>query len=153
MSVNLKTINIDNNETLLLACDYLHDSSFDISSLSHDKEHQTCSMIFKREFSADPSLIQRKPFFFFFEKVFYPLVESVLTINGVKSVEITDKARIGTYTFNKYSNQGDKFTFEFCENMQIDIILESQPHGSMVDQKFLNKYSRIHTFQFRKFSR
>lgn len=160
MLIDLKTINIDSNESLISACSYLHDASFDLSSLSHDKEQRSCSMIFEREFSEDPSLRQGKPLFFFFEKIFYPLVETVLTLNGVKCIEITDRARMGRYFFDGCSIQDNNLSLKFRnrtgnygDGVQIDIILNEVPTGSLVDQKILDKDSHIHTFQLRKFFR
>jgi hypothetical protein len=150
MPVDLKTITICDDKSLLSACDTLHDASFDLSSLSHDKDCQTCSMTFERELSDYPDLIQTQPKLFFFEKISYPLVKSTLILNNIRSIDIIDKSHIGTYTFLGGFSQDGIYTFQFAEDFLINITHEGKPKGSLVDNEFLNKFSRIHTFGLRK---
>ena len=139
MNVNLVTIEINDNDSLLEACDILHDSRCDLSTLEVDKEKGIWKATFEREFFEDPNVITHERKLFVFTKTTFPLAETELTLIGVKSYEIEDKAKIKLFMFNECQIEKNVATLYFCEDMKMTIEFENKPRGNLVGMKLLDK--------------
>ena len=147
MNKNLVTIDIKNDESLLEACDILHDAKFDISQLQVDENAGVWRGRFEREFFEDPSLIKHESKFLILVKGTFPLADSELRLDGVKSYEIQDKSKIGIYTFNECKIVDGVATLFFCEDMKMIVTFRGCPSGSLIDHKLLDKRSAFYFFR------
>lgn len=143
MKTPLITININDGESLLEACELLHDARIDLSTICHDEQNETWCGTFERGFFEEPSLMTRKRRFLIFEKVLFPLVESKLTLSGVKRIDIHDASQIGIYMFNECKLDNGVATLIFCEDLEMEITFSDKPHGALIDQKALDKQGVI----------
>ena len=147
MNKNLVRIDIRDNESLLEACDILHDARCDISTLQVDENAGTWKARFEREFFEDPALMKYEPKLFVFNKATFLLADSELTLTGVKSYKIEDKSKIGIYTFSEVKIADGLATFFFCEAMEMVLTFQDTPQGSLVDHKLLDKEGSFHFFR------
>jgi hypothetical protein len=136
-------IAIQDDESLLTACDYLHDSVLDLSKVQYNEAEGTWQAPFEREFLEDPSKIERKRKCLIFSKVSFPVVHSVLTLEGVKTCRVEDKSKIQRYMFNECRVKDGMYRFVFCENMTIYITFSEKPAGNLKDQHFLEEKKSI----------
>ena len=139
MNANLVTIDITDKASLLEACDILHDARCDLSTLHVDLDNGVWKATFEREFFEDPSVMTHKRKLFVFTKTTFPLAETELTLSGVKSYEIKDKARIAIFTFNECQIEKNVASLYFCEDMKMTIEFNDRPQGKLVDHKLLDK--------------
>lgn len=147
MNDNLVRIEIRDNDSLLEACDILHDARFDLSTLHVDEEGGVWNGRFEREFFEDPGLMNYQPKLFIFDKATFPLADSELTLNGIKSYSIEDKSRIGIYHFNECEITGEVVTLLFCEDMKMILTFQDKPQGRLVDHKLLDKMGSFYLFR------
>ena len=136
---NKLDINITDDKSLINACDYLHDASFDLDMIEYDKKNGICKLKFEREYFENESLRTYKPKLLFFQKVFYPLISSEMILESIKSLNIHDTAKIGIFTFNECQVKQSKYQLQFCENMEISLEFKDKPIGSLKDLELLNK--------------
>ena len=139
MNVNLVTIDITDDASLLEACDILHDARCDLSTLHVDRDNGVWKATFEREFFEDPSVMTHERKLFVFTKTTFPLAETELTLGGIKSYEIEDKARIEIFTFNECRIEKNVATLYFCEDMKMTIEFNERPQGKLVDLSLLDK--------------
>ena len=147
LKVKLIQIEITDDKSLLEACDILHDASFDLSTLKYDEDMGTLNALFKREFLEDPSLIKRERRFLLFEKISFPLIQSMLSLAGVQDFKIKDKSRIGTYMFLECEIVECSYQFVFCEDMKFTLRFEDNPKGYLSDEKLLDAKGTYYTFR------
>ncbi|MCP3850204.1 MAG: hypothetical protein GY694_08220 [Gammaproteobacteria bacterium] len=139
MSSNLVTIEISDEKSLYEACDMLHDSRFDLSTLKLDEEKGIWEARFEREFFEDPKEMTHERKMFFFVKTTFPLAETELTLTGIKSYRIEDNSEIEIYTFNECQIKDRVATLVFCEDMKMVLEFYNKPIGKLADQKLLEK--------------
>ena len=139
MNNNLVKIAIVDNDSLLRACDIFHDAYCDLSTVKYDENNGTWKGIFEREFFEDPNLIMVEPKLLVFHKVSFPMAKSELSLEGIKTFTIEDKSKIQIYSFNECQVKNNTYKFFFNEDMEITIIFEDKPKGSLADQKLLDK--------------
>jgi hypothetical protein len=132
-------INIENNETLLGACDVLHDAYLDISKIQYKENEGTWEAPFEREFLEDPLKIKYQRKYLIFNKVSFPVVHSVLSLRNIKTYKLEDKSRLQKYTFNECQIKNDIYRFDFCEDMIIYFTFNIKPMGNLKDQYFLEE--------------
>ncbi|MHC4642590.1 MAG: hypothetical protein ACYS32_13170 [Planctomycetota bacterium] len=147
MNDHLVRIEIRDNDSLLEACDILHDARFDLSTLHVGEEVGVWNGRFEREFFEDPSLMNYQPKLFIFVKATFPLADSELTFNGITSYSIEDKSRIGIYHFNECKITGEFVTLLFCEDMKMILTFKDKPQGRLVDHKLMDKTGSIYLFR------
>jgi hypothetical protein len=136
MNEKFLTINIKNDETLLEACDVLHDGCLDISKIKYNEAAGTWEAKFERDFLEDPSKIKYKRKYLIFNKVSFPIVHSVLYLKGIKTYKIEDRSQIQNFTFNECQIKNSSYKFVFCENMTIHFTFNQEPKGTLDDQSF-----------------
>jgi len=139
MSEKFLDIAIQDDKSLLEACNFLHDGCLDISKIQYDETEGTWQAPFEREFLEDPSKIEYKRKYLIFSNVSFPIVHSVLTLKGVKTCRIEDKSKIQKYMFNKCRIKDGKYCFIFCEDMSIYITFSEKPAGNLKDHYFLEE--------------
>lgn len=151
MSSNLVTIEVFDEKSLLDACDILHDSRFNISSLKLDENKGIFEARFEREFFEDPKEMTHERKMFFFVKTTFPLAETELTLTGIKSYRIGDKSEIEIYTFNECQMKDGIATLIFCEDMKMVLEFHSKPLGRLADLRLLEKTGSMYTTGVREF--
>jgi len=67
------------------------------------------------------------------------MAKSELSLEGIKTFTIEDKSKIQIYSFNECQVKNNTYKFFFNEDMEITIIFEDKPKGSLADQKLLDK--------------
>lgn len=147
MNKNLVNIQIEDEKSLLEACDLLHDARCDLSTLEVNESEGTWCVKFEREFFEDPTLMKSAPFLFIFTKYTFPHVESQLKLKGIKNYKIIDKSNIGTYTFNECQRHNKVYKLLFCENMEMEITFGEHPSGQLNDLTLLNKEGSYTSFR------
>ena len=151
MNSNLVTIEINDDESLLEACDLLHDAQFDISTLQVDIDTRVWKARFKREFFEDPDAMIHKRKLLFFIKSTFPMAETELTLTGLRSYRIEDNANIGTFMFNECQVNGHVTTMHFCEDMKMILEFEGTPQGKLVDLRLLDKTGSMWTIGVKEY--
>jgi hypothetical protein len=151
MNGHLVTIDITDEASLLNACDILHDSRCDLSTLHVDLSRGTWNAKFEREFFEDPDAMKHERKLLFFIKTTFPMAETELTLTGLKSYRIEDNADIGIFMFNECQINGSIATLLFCENMKMILEFESKPQGKLIDVKLLDKTGSMYTTGVKKF--
>lgn len=143
--MNLVNIKIIDEESIIKACDLLHDSILNINEVKYDQNKNVWKAKFKREFLEDPRLIKIERKFLWYKKYTFPFCESILTLNNIKEYKYIDKAKINGYYFNgcKKDKKTNKFIFYFCEDLFMYFEFFNLPEGSLKDIKILNDYSSI----------
>ncbi|MHC4504978.1 MAG: hypothetical protein ACYTFI_16865, partial [Planctomycetota bacterium] len=138
----LLQLEIDDEASFLAVCDRLHDASFDLSAMHHDSEAGEWKGLFHRESREDPELIRRtsRRVLLFFRRYDIPLVESELLLSGVRHAEVTDRSKIGRYTFNEARRHGQSWRMVFCEDMEILVTFGAGPRGVLRDTRILDKH-------------
>jgi len=144
MNNNLVTIEITDDASLLEACDILHDARCDLSTLHVDLENGVWNAIFEREFFEDPGVMTHERKLLVFTKTTFPLAETELTLSGVKSYQIEDRAKIEIFMFNECQIEGNVATLYFCEDMKMTIEFENKPQGKLVDLRLLDKTGNMY---------
>ncbi len=139
MNKNLVKIEINDFESLLKACDLLHDARCELSLLQFNETEGILKARFEREFFEDKELIKTKSILFGFAKTTYPVAGSELILKGIKSFKTDDKSQVGKYTFNECKVTGNTITLSFCEDMNIILSFIDRPNGSLTDHKLLEK--------------
>jgi hypothetical protein len=139
MNNNLVRIDIIDNESLLKACDILHDAYFDLSTVEYDENNGIWKAIFEREYFENSKTMQTEQKFLFLTKVTFPLAKSELSLGGIKTYKIEDRSNIRIYSFNECQVKKHIYKFLFNEDMEITITFQDKPKGSLVDQELLDK--------------
>jgi hypothetical protein len=139
MNDKLIQIEITDHESLMNACDLLHDARFDLAGLEMDREAGSWNASFEREYFEDASLLQSRRRLLLFTKYTFPLVMSKLVLREVASCGIEDKSRIGTYTFNECRLKDKAYELVFCEDMKMTIRFKDRPYGELRDLSLLSK--------------
>ena len=139
MNNNLLNINVVDDESLLKACDILHDAYCDLSTVQYDEISGSINIIFEREFLEDQKLLKFEPKLLFLHKVNFPMAKSRLALQGIKTYKIEDRSNIQIYSFNECQLKNNVYKFFFNEGMEIIITFEDKPKGSLVDQELLDK--------------
>ncbi|MFH1232879.1 MAG: hypothetical protein V1651_03405 [Patescibacteria group bacterium] len=143
MNKNFVKINIINDKSFLNVCDLLHDGHCDLSTIEYNKNAGTLKVIFEREFFEDPKLITFEPRLLFFRKAIFPIVESELSLAGIKTYKIEDKSGIQIYSFNECQIKNKIYELVFNEGVSIILTFDDFPKGNLIDNKFLNKKGNI----------
>ena len=139
MNNNLVRIDIIDNESLLKACDILHDAYCDLSTVEYDENNGIWKAIFEREYFENSKTMQTEQKFLFLTKVTFPLAQSELSLGGIKTYKIENRSNIRIYSFNECQVKKNIYKFLFNEDMEITITFEDKPKGSLVDQELLDK--------------
>ncbi len=152
MTDKLVKIEIRDHESLMEACDLLHDAQCDVSGLEVDQTAGCWEAPFEREFFEDPNLIQSRRSLLLFTRYTFPLVSSHLTLRNVATYEIRDRSRIGTYTFDECCLRGDTYELLFCEDMEMVLRFRDKPCGELRDLSLLSRKGSLFGFRtpFRK---
>ncbi len=152
MKSNLIAFDIEDNASLLEACDLLHDARFDLSTLQVDINAGIWKAGFEREFTEDETLLKHELKMFIFEKTTFPLADSELILTGIRNYIIEDKSGIEIYQFVECRIAGFAATLFFAENMKIILEFQNKPNGSFIDHRLLNKEASVYCFRnpFRK---
>ncbi len=145
MNTNLVTIDITDAASLLDACDILHDSRCDLSTLHVDLDAGVWRARFEREFFEDPDVMTHERKLLFFVKSTFPMAETELTLTGVKSYRIEDNAGIEIFMFNECQIESNVATLLFCEDMKMILEFENTPSGKLVDLRLLEKTGSMWT--------
>lgn len=155
MQNNLVKIDIVGDESLLKACDLLHDGHCDLSTMEYDEKQGTLKATFEREFFENPALAVLEPKYFFLLKVIFPLASTELFLEGIKTYRIHEKSNIQLYSFNECEIKNSTYTFHFNEDMRIDFTFKDKPKGTLVDKALLNKKGYFYKFKnpFKKYHR
>jgi hypothetical protein len=145
-------IEIMGHDSLMKACDLLHDARCDISILEVDRNIGSLRAFFEREFFEDLSLLHSEPRLFIFTKHTFPFISSQLTLQDVVSYEIEDESQIGTYTFNECRLNDDAYELYFCEKLKIILRFKDKPRGELCDLNLSAKKGSFYTIKnpFRK---
>jgi hypothetical protein len=114
------------------AVQVLHDSPFELASAKYDSNEMEWSGVFLRPIE-DPEKITMKSHFLFLTRYNTHFLVTKLTLSGVTSYSIVDKAEIGTYSFNVMKKRGNVCRLQFNENMHIDLSMQSGPVGNIAD--------------------
>lgn len=138
MGGNLVTIDIADENSLLRACDILHDARFDLSTARFDELAGRWQAMFVREFFEDLSLLRRRRFLFLSWYTF-PMAETTLQLSEITSYHINDRSQIGTYSFNECRPQRGSYRLAFCEDMEISMTFRDKPEGKLQDIKLLDE--------------
>lgn len=150
-SNKLVAIQIQDQVSLLEACDILHDARFDLSKAKFDAQTGVWSAVFIREFFEDPALMQEQDRLLV-TRFTFPMAECTLELSGLKGCDVQDRSRIGTYTFNECQPSANGYRLVFCENMEIVFTVHGEPKGKLRDVKLLNELGSYWSFRnpFRK---
>lgn len=146
MTEKLININIHDDESLLKACDLLHDAHMDISDIKYNEAAGTLEASFECEYFEDPSKIENEKKYRIFNKTSFPMVHSVLFLEGIETYRIENKSKIENFSFNECRIKEDKYKFVFCENMVITITFKKEPSGYLKDLRYSDKKGSILTF-------
>jgi hypothetical protein len=147
MNTKFVQIEIGDHDSLMKACDLLHDARCDLSALKQDQGIGSWKASFEREFLEDPDLIHSARRLFIFTKYTFPLISSRLTLQDVAFYEIEDRSKIGTYIFDECRLNGDVYEFRFCEDMRMIFRFHDEPHGELRDMDLLPKKGTFFTFR------
>jgi hypothetical protein len=139
MNDKLVQIEIGDHESLMKACDLLHDARFDLAGLEMDQEAGSWNASFEREYFEDAGLLLSRRRLLVFTKYTFPFVMSRLVLREVASCGIEDKSRIGTYTFNECRLKDKAYELVFCEDMKMTIQFKDRPCGELRDLSLLSK--------------
>ncbi|MCP4259353.1 MAG: hypothetical protein GY774_17860 [Planctomycetes bacterium] len=139
MNEKFFNITIQNDENLLEACDILHDGYLDISKIQYNEAAGAWEAPFEREYLEDPSKIEYERKYLIFNKVSFPAVHSVLSLEGVKTYHLEDKSKIQKFRFNECQIKNNTYKFAFCENMDIYFTFNEKPKGNFKDCYFLKE--------------
>ncbi len=140
-------LEITDQDSLIKACDLLHDARCDSSTVEMDLTKGFWTISFEREFFENPNLMQTKLCFFILTKHFFPLITSKLTFYNVLSYQIEDKSHIGKYMFNKCQIKDDIYELSFCEDMRMLLKFKNKPSGELRDLHLLQKKGSFFTFR------
>jgi hypothetical protein len=130
---------INNEESLLNACDLLHDAYFDLSTMTYNNRERKWLGKFKREFFENPDLIQSRRKFLFFTEHTFPMADTFLSLEQVAKIRINDRARIEIFTFNECRRENGKYVLYFNEAMEMEIKFDGTPRGYLKDTKLLDE--------------
>jgi len=147
MNSKFVQLEIRDHDSLMKACDLLHDARCDVSTIALDRSAGSWTALFRREFFEDPELMQAEPRLFILTKHTFPLVSSQLTLHDFTSYEIEDRSHIGTYMFNECRLIGDTYHLWFCEDMRIILRFRDKPHGELRDLNLLGEKGSFFTFR------
>jgi hypothetical protein len=147
MNNNLVKIIIVDNESLLRACDILHDAYCDLSRVEYDENNGTWKGIFEREYFEDSKLMELEPRFLFFHKVNFPMAKSELSLQGIKTYKIVGKSNIQIYSFNECEIKKNIYRFVFNESMEMTFTFKEAPKGNLIDQELLPKKGSIYKWR------
>ncbi len=125
----------------------MHDARFEVSLISFNNNVGLWKGRFEREFLEDKELITNESKLIIFNKVTVPLIDSELTLKGIKNYKINDKSKINRYTFNECKIVNNIVVFKFCEDMDITLIFEDEPRGRLIDFGLLNTKSTFYHFR------
>jgi hypothetical protein len=155
MNSKFVQLEIRDDDSLMKACDLLHDARCDVSSAALDRNVGRWTALFQRECFEDPDLMQAEPRLFIFTKHAFPFVLSELSLCDVASCEIQDRAHIGTYMFNECRLNGRTYELFFCEDMKIILKFQDKPRGQLCDLNLLEEKGSFFTLRnpFKRTSR
>jgi len=100
----------------------LHDCPFDLDRAVFDADSETWRGIFLRPLWDDPRA-KHRGLFMVYSQSRLPVVESTLTISGVKNHSVTDDQGIGRYCVNEVQQIPKGVRLSFNEALQIDLDL------------------------------
>ncbi len=138
-------IKINSKETLFEACDYLHDARMTSNNLAEDGSAWTAT--FEREYFEDKSLINSHRRFLIFRKIVFPLIETTLTISGIRKINNFRPDDDFDYMFNEvsYDEKSNVYRFLFCENYSFEMEFDNLPSGNMKDMETIDKQGSFWT--------
>src|SRR5262245_25767031 len=113
-------MNISSVEQLDEVMSELHDCPFDLDRAFFDDTSDTWTGFFLRPLWDDPRA-EHRGFSILYVRSRLPVVEVTLRIRGVLKCAVTDKARIGRYTFNQVERATDGLRLHFNEELDIDL--------------------------------
>ncbi len=143
MSEYFLSIDITDEASLLDACDYLHDATFTLSEAQYDQEARRWHATFVREFYEDPNLIEYRPAWLVFTRCIFPMVESILTLEGIEACEVVDNPQIDTFIFNECLAEGGRYVCLSCTGDEVSFVFSSEPKGTLRDVRLLDERGSI----------
>lgn len=143
MKRDLLTIQIDDDQSLLRACDFLHDSLMDVASIKYDQADGTWTSTFEREYLEDPQQIRCVRRFGIFYKYTFPVTHCEFTLKGIRDCRIKGNPGKGLLTFIACEIKDSTYELSFCESMVILFRFEERPIGILKDHYFLEKEKTI----------
>lgn len=111
----------------------LHDCPFDVDQSKFEQGTSSWRGQFLRPLWDSPAA-RHKGLPFIISWSHLPVVEAILKIEGVRSVSVTDKARIGRYTFNEPERVDGGIRLHFDPELTIDLELFGEVRGSLEEQ-------------------
>lgn len=139
MHMGLVKIDIIDNDSLMKACDILHDGYCDLSNVLYDEKKGCWKAIFEREFLEEPTGIEIEPRFLFFNRVSFPMSKSELILEGVSTYKIEDKSNMQICSFNECQIKKGIYKLLFNEGMEMTFTFKDNPKGNLTDLQLLDK--------------
>jgi hypothetical protein len=101
----------------------LHDQRFDLERLTYLAPSAMLRLPFEKE---ERTQVSRRWYQSLYSRWSVPIVECILEVRRVLSHEVTDHARIGSYTFNmvRYDTSTQELRIDACESLEIVIAVE-----------------------------
>lgn len=97
----------------------IHDEYFDLHELTYSKEDGLITIPYRRIFHGRSRRLIRN--WFIWKTYEVDVIRAVLTIRNVKSLEIDDRSKIGTYSFNTMSYEDEVLRIICCEDCELKI--------------------------------
>lgn len=120
---------ISDEASLFAACDAMHDADFDLDSASFDPSSGTWSIALQRPDWAQSETTRR----LIFNRSSAPIVNAVLSLEGVRAFTVNDRSRIGTHNFDECRSRGEAYQFVFHTDMDFVLEFDGEPSGSLRD--------------------
>jgi hypothetical protein len=107
---------VDDMDSLLCL---IHDEHFELADLKYSKEDGLVTIPYRRIFHGRSRRLIRN--WFIWKTYEIDVIRAALTIKNVKSLEIDDRSKIGTYSFNTMSYEDEVLRIICCEDCEIRI--------------------------------
>jgi hypothetical protein len=116
-------VEVTEEQNLRAVVEVLHDQRFELESLAYAPEEATLRLAFEKEERAQ---VSQRWYQLLYSRWSVPLVEYIVEVRRVLSLEVTDHARIGSYTFNtlQYDASARELRIVACESLEIEIAVE-----------------------------
>jgi hypothetical protein len=97
--------------------------------------------IFEREYFEETRLISSQRKFLNFRKIVFPLIETTITLKGIRKIDNFRLDDDFDYMFNdvSYDEKGNVYRFLFCENYSFEMGFDNLPSGNMKDMETIDK--------------
>jgi len=133
---NLIRMRFETFEECRSALSELHDHLFELDRAGFDQAAATWHGWFIRPLD-DPTRVVRQRTYLVLVTHYYPVVETRVTLEGVKAVTVRDRAEIGTYTFNDLHRTDTGCRLVFNEDLEINVQFAGDLRGEFRDEREL----------------